>query len=127
MLTHTDIEGGHAIDKHYDLLVSLMRVICAAVVSRGLQNQQVLDQGRIFLQENRPSIVAVLKKSAGIGAEAGISGKQIGDLADSYILLMSITGYIDVSKIPHQGQIVTDDLAKVEDAPQTRASLTSFT
>lgn len=84
-------------DKHYELLGSIMRVICTAVLSRGSQNEQTLDQGRIFLLDNRLAILAVLKKSAGIGAGAGSAEQSIGDLAESYMLLMSVTGFLEVS------------------------------
>lgn len=91
------INAINAVDKHYELLGSIMRVICTAVLSRGSQNEQTLDQGRIFLLDNRLSILAVLKKSAGIGARAGSSEQSIDDLAESYMLLMSVTGFLEVS------------------------------
>lgn len=74
-----------------------MRVICAAVLSRGSQNQQTLEQGRRFLSENRLSILAVLKKSAGLGNTTGISEQSIDELAESFMLLISVTGFLDVS------------------------------
>ncbi|KAG9245395.1 nucleoporin Nup186/Nup192/Nup205 [Calycina marina] len=91
-----DIDIPDAVSKHYDLLTALMRVTCAVVLSRGSQNAQTLDIGRRFLTENRLSIMAVLKKSAGIGAQSDVVGGSIGELADSYMVLMSITGYIDL-------------------------------
>jgi len=104
-----DIDDDHAIEKHYGLLASLMRVICAVVLSRGSQNQQTLDQGRKFLTENRLSILAVLKKSAGIGTGAGIS-ESVDELAESYMLLMSVSGFLDS-----------------EDTIQKRPSMKTFT
>jgi len=41
--------------------------------------------------------MAVLKKSAGIGADLDSIGRSIDELADSYMVLMSITSFIDVS------------------------------
>jgi len=73
-----------------------MRIINAAVLSRGSQNQQSLEQGRRFLEENRLAILAVLKKAAGLGSSAGISEENIHDLADSFMLLMSVTAFLDV-------------------------------
>lgn len=73
-----------------------MRLVCAAVLSRGSQNQQTLEQGRKFLTENRLSILALFKKSAGIGTGPGGSRQSIDELAESYMLLMSVTGYLDV-------------------------------
>lgn len=84
-------------NKHYQLLIAVMRVICAAVLSRGSQNQQTLEQGRRFLSENRLSILAVLKKSAGLGNASGTSQQSIDDLSSSFMLLMTMTGFLDVS------------------------------
>lgn len=102
MLTNLDIQGPDAMNKHYQLLAALMRVICASVLSRGSQNQQSLEQGRKFLSENRLSIIAVLKKSAGLGNTSGISEQSIDDLADSFMLLMSVTGFLDSEDQTHQ-------------------------
>jgi nuclear pore complex protein Nup205 len=79
-----------------------MRVICAAVLSRGSQNQQTLEQGRKFLSENRLSILAVLKKSAGLGNTSGISQQSIDDLGDSFMLLMSVTCFLEFEEKTHQ-------------------------
>ena len=51
VLTGVDIDDKDAIDKHYRLLAAIMRVICAAVLSRGSQNEQSLEQGRKFLSK----------------------------------------------------------------------------
>lgn len=82
--------------KHYNLLSAIMRVICVALLSRGAQNEQTLKQGRRFLSENRLSILAVLKKSAGLVAGVVVS-EQIEDLAESYLLLLTFTGFLEVS------------------------------
>lgn len=75
-----------------------MRVICATVLSRGSQNEQTLEMGRTFLTENKLSILAVLKKSAGIGIRGDSTGQSLEDLADSYMLLMSLTGFLDLEE-----------------------------
>lgn len=97
MLTNLDIEDPDAAGKLYELLVAIARVICAVVLSRGPQNEQTLEQARRFLAENRLSVLAVLKKSAGLGVSTHGSMKSTEELADSYTLLMSVTGFIDVS------------------------------
>jgi len=99
-LTNADINDSDAIGKHYELLTSLVRVICAMILSRGSQNVQTLEIGRQFLTENKLSIMAVLKKSAGIGTDLDAVAQSIDELADSYMVLMSITGFIDVSSAP---------------------------
>jgi nuclear pore complex protein Nup205 len=90
------------VNKHYQLLAAVMRVICAAVLSRGSQNQQTLEQGRKFLSENRLSILAVLKKSAGLGNTSGMSQQSIDDLADSFMLLISTSGFLDFEEQAHE-------------------------
>ncbi|KAE8442005.1 hypothetical protein EG329_003941 [Mollisiaceae sp. DMI_Dod_QoI] len=90
-----DIDGPGALTKHYNLLITVMRIICAAVMSRGSQNQQTLEQGRKFLSENRLSILAVLKKSAGLGGANNKPDQSIQDLADIFMLLMSVTGFVE--------------------------------
>jgi len=72
-----------------------MRVICGALLSRGAQNEQCLEQGRRFLSENRLSIMAVLKKSAGLVPGVVVS-EAIEDLADSFMLLVTFTGFVEV-------------------------------
>lgn len=73
-----------------------MRVICAAVLSRGSQNEHTLEQGRKFLMENRLSIMVVLKKSAGLGG-GQFDTPNLDELAESYMLLMTVTGFLEVS------------------------------
>jgi len=107
-----DLSDPDAAGRHYTLLAAMMRVICSAIVSRGSQNQQTLDQGRSFLSENRLAILAVLKRSAGLGVGNDRPEESIDDLADSFMLLMTITGFVDFEE-----QTVT----------KARPSLRSFT
>ncbi|KAF7933084.1 uncharacterized protein EAE97_008851 [Botrytis byssoidea] len=90
-----DFEDSEAVSRHYSLLAAIMRVICCALVSRGLQNEQSLDQGRRFLADNRAAILAVLKKSAGLGTGNGSAEQSIVDISDSFMLLMTITRFVD--------------------------------
>ncbi|KAF4625380.1 hypothetical protein G7Y89_g12787 [Cudoniella acicularis] len=96
-----DIEGPNAVSKHYSLLAAIMRIICAVLLSRGAQNQQSLELGRRFLAENRLSILAVLKKSAGLVAGVQVS-ERIEELADSFMLLVTFTGFLEFEgeKVP---------------------------
>jgi len=93
-----DINDSNAVSLHYSLLSSLMRLICAIVLSRGPENEQTLDLGRTFLTDNKLSVIAVLKKSAGIGTRGEVSAQSVAELADSYMLLMSITGFLDLEE-----------------------------
>lgn len=75
-----------------------MRVINAAVVSRGEQNEQTLALGRRFLAESRLSVLTVFKRSMNIGVNgSSFSDGLIDDLAESYMLLITLTGFINVS------------------------------
>jgi nuclear pore complex protein Nup205 len=100
VLISLDIKGAGALIKHYDILGALMRVICAAVLSRGAQNHQTLEQGRRFLSENRLSVLAILKRSAGLNNSSDGSQQSIDELAESFLLLISITGFLDVGFLP---------------------------
>lgn len=77
-----------------------MRIICASVLSRGPQNHQTLEQGRRFLADNRLAVLAVLKKSAGLGDAVDVTKQCIDELAESFLLLISITGFLDVCFYP---------------------------
>lgn len=99
VLTVPDIEGDNAVTKHYELLLAIMRVICASLLSRGAQNEQSLEQGRRFLTENRLPILTMLKKSAGLGTGVQGSVESASDLAESFMLLISVSGFLDVSTL----------------------------
>ncbi|OWP07075.1 hypothetical protein B2J93_6655 [Marssonina coronariae] len=73
-----DIDGPGAVNKHYNLLAAV-----------------TIELGRRFLSENRLSILAALKKYAGLGAGAGASDQGIDDLAETYMLLISVADFID--------------------------------
>ncbi|EDO00752.1 hypothetical protein SS1G_03225 [Sclerotinia sclerotiorum 1980 UF-70] len=97
-----DFNDSEAVSRHYSLLAAIMRVICCALVSRGLQNEQSLDQGRRFLADNRAAILAVLKKSAGLGTGNDSAEQSIVDISDSFMLLMTITRFVDFEEITIQ-------------------------
>lgn len=126
-LTISDIDDVDAIAKHYELLTALMRVICAAVLSRGPQNEQTLDQGRKFLAENRLSILAVLKKSAGLGGVEG-PNQSIDELGEIFMMLISVTKFLDVSlSLITPSQKLTDTPQFEEQSEKKRDSLKAFT
>ncbi|KAK4216076.1 nucleoporin Nup186/Nup192/Nup205 [Rhypophila decipiens] len=118
-----DARNTRALEKHYSLLVSLARVIGAAVLSRGSHN--VL-QGRRFLQQHRMLLVHTLKRSAGIGTVGNGAGgagtvngrstfggkdsilvgagdveaqakleDRIEELAEAFMLLITATGFLE--------------------------------
>jgi nuclear pore complex protein Nup205 len=95
--THILLGGAGAAKRYYELLLALMRVMNTTQLSRGFQNEQTLNQGRRFLSENRSSILGIFKKSAGIGMVESACEQYIDELAEAYILLISITGFLEVS------------------------------
>ncbi|KAK5663994.1 hypothetical protein OQA88_207 [Cercophora sp. LCS_1] len=96
-----------ALEKHYSLLVSLARIVGAAVLARGAHN---IPQGRRFLTQHRMLVVHALKRSAGIGilggpeTALGRTGgnkeqekleEQIEELAEAFMVLITATGFLE--------------------------------
>lgn len=97
-LTAADIDNTDALRKYYDLLLSVLRVIVSAVFSRGLHNEQMKEQTRGFLTENRPSMVGIFKRFGKIGADIGAGHHEtLSDLAKAYTALLAATDFLEVS------------------------------
>ncbi|KAH8705422.1 nuclear pore complex subunit Nup192 [Talaromyces proteolyticus] len=91
-----DMDNEDALRNYYELLVALLRVIVLAVFSRGLHNEQMMEQTRSFLAENRASMVGVFKRHAKIGGESASNHRQVvQDLVKAYVVLVSATGFVD--------------------------------
>jgi nuclear pore complex protein Nup205 len=120
-----DARNLRALEKHYALLVSLVRIVAAAVLARGANN---ILQGRKFLLRCRALVVHTLKRSAGIGMGMGgvqpsmpigmMTGRSSGgfgagagaeeeaqrlsleeridELAEAFMLLITATGFLEV-------------------------------
>ena len=100
MLTFAEIDNAEALDKYYNLLLSVTRIITSVVLSRGSQNEQTLDQARSFLVENRPLVVAMFKRQAKVGAVTFESlGVGVEELVELFVLLITVTGFLDVRGI----------------------------
>ncbi|RMJ22781.1 Nuclear pore complex [Aspergillus sp. HF37] len=90
-----DIDNADALRKYYDLLLSVLRVIVCAVFSRGLHNEQMKEQTRGFLTENRPSMVGIFKRLAKIGGDVGAGHDEtLRDLAKAYTALVAATDFL---------------------------------
>ncbi|WYZ40122.1 hypothetical protein EsH8_IV_000463 [Colletotrichum jinshuiense] len=89
-----DPTNHEALEKHYELLAKVTRVVGAAIVSRGSSN--VL-QGRRFLTEHRMLVTHTLKRSAGIGAVEGegVLEERIEELAEGFMILIAATGFLE--------------------------------
>ena len=115
ILTNAEIDNPEALDKYYNLLLSVARVITSVVLSRGPQNEQTLDQARSFLVENRALVVAMFKRQAKVGAVTFESmGIGVEELVELFVLLITITGFLDVrDKTPGPFPLITDDSCAV--------------
>lgn len=78
-------------------MLSILRIINAVVVTKGPQNDQVMAQAKQFLKENRHTIVAIFKRNAKIGGLQVDPGANLNSLVDNFTLLISASGFIDVS------------------------------
>jgi nuclear pore complex protein Nup205 len=94
-----EIENPDALKRFFELMLSVLRIINSVVLSRGQQNNQTLSQAREFLTENRHSLVAVFKRNASIGGIEVNGAIDLNDLVDNYTLLISVTGFLEVSYI----------------------------
>lgn len=93
------MDNPDALRNYYQLLLSMLRVIVSAVFARGVHNEQMMEQTRAFLAENRQSMVGVFKRHARIGgAAAADCHETLNDLVKSYVALISATGFVEVSR-----------------------------
>lgn len=96
----SDVQNSRALEQHYDLLAKVVRIIGAALLSRGSHN---IVQGRKFLTDHRMLVTHTLKRSAGIGG--GVSNhaldEKVGDLADALVVVIAATGFLEVRKFSY--------------------------
>lgn len=91
------MDNPEALRKYYELLLSNLRVVVSAVFARGIQNEQLIDQTRAFLSENRQSMVGIFKRYAKIGVPAAAGTQDIlHDLVKSFIALITAAGFVEV-------------------------------
>lgn len=93
-----EFDNPEALSKYYKLLASVLRVIASVVLSRGPQNQQTIEQARLFMRENRASMVGIFKRQARIGATmTGDATRVVDELVELFVLLISMTDFLEVS------------------------------
>lgn len=94
-----EIDNSEALSKYYKLLLAITRVVTSIVLSRGPEHNQSITSARSFLAENRPLMVAILKRHAKIGGvsfdDAGVS---IEELVELFVLLIAMTDFLKVCK-----------------------------
>lgn len=116
------IDNADALGKYYKLLLCVVRVIVSVVMSRGSQNQQTIDQAKQFLAENRSIIVAVFKRQARIGTAAESFTIDVEELVEFLVLLMTMTGFIDVSQCGDRRDEKHADSPQFEDQRDAKRS-----
>ncbi|EED22944.1 nuclear pore complex subunit Nup192, putative [Talaromyces stipitatus ATCC 10500] len=96
-----DMDNPDALRNYYELLASMLRVIVSAVFSRSVHNEQIMDQTRNFLTENRSSMVGIFKRSAKIGGEVSSNHcKVIQNLVKAYVALITAAGFVEQNPTP---------------------------
>lgn len=111
-----EFDNPNALKKYYELMLSVLRVINAAVIARGRQNDQTVFQAREFLKENRHSMVAVFKRSVNVGGGEKVEAQQdLVDLVDCWTVLVEVTGFLEVSLV-HSGVGVPAYKTQYEDS-----------
>jgi nuclear pore complex protein Nup205 len=95
-----DIDNTDSHRKYYELLLSVIQVITTAVFVRGIHNEQILEQTRAFLTENRQSMIGIFKRYAKVGGTpTPDSYDTLHNLAKSYMALIAATEFVEVGLI----------------------------
>jgi hypothetical protein len=76
-------------------MVSVLRIINSIILK--YQTDQTKQIGQEFLAAYRPSVVGILKRYAGVGGAEFAEAIDLSDLVDNLTLLISATGYLEVS------------------------------
>ncbi|KAJ5893829.1 hypothetical protein N7495_005520 [Penicillium taxi] len=91
-----DIDNRDSLQKYYDLLLSIIRVIVSAIFSRGIHNEQIKASTRAFITENRPCMVGIFKRFAKIGGGAAASHQEVlCELVKSFVALVTATDFLE--------------------------------
>jgi nuclear pore complex protein Nup205 len=98
------------------LLLSVIRVIVSAVFIRGIHNEHILEQTRVFLTENRQNMVGVFKRYAKVGgAPATDNQETLYNLVKSYTALIVAVNFTEVSVSFSVFPICMLNLQQIED------------
>ena len=110
MLIELETDNPQALRRYHEMLLYLVRVITSLVLSRGSQNAQTIEQARLFLIENRPSVVTMLKRHAKVGSQIvnqdDVDG-VVNELAEYYVLLISLTRFLEVRLFERESSAVS--------------------
>lgn len=97
LISNTEVDNPTALQRFFNLMLAVLRVINAVVLSRGQQNDHTLQMAREFLKENRLSIIGVFKRNARVGGRNVHDVADLNDLVDQFTLLLSATNFLEVS------------------------------
>lgn len=75
-------------------MLSVLRIINSIILK--FQSDQTIKSAQEFVAENRPSIVGILKRFAGVGGVEVHQSIDLSDLVDNLTILISATGYMEV-------------------------------
>jgi Nuclear pore complex scaffold, nucleoporins 186/192/205 len=104
-LTQRDVDTSMALRNYYELLSSVLRLLVSVFYSRGQQNEQSQLQMRTFLTENRLNMVGVFKRYNGIGGSVSAESRTpLENVVKSYIALMSMADFVEVSVPSRSGE-----------------------
>ncbi|KAF1996759.1 hypothetical protein P154DRAFT_472086 [Amniculicola lignicola CBS 123094] len=91
-----EFDTPNAHKKYYDLMLAVLRVVTAAVISRGLQNEQTIFQAREFLKLNRNCMVSIFKRSVNVGVRRVEGAEEVLEgLVDCFTVLIKVTGFLE--------------------------------
>jgi nuclear pore complex protein Nup205 len=93
-LSFIDIDNPEALKKFFELMLSVLRIINSIILK--YQSDQTIKAAQEFLAENRPSIVGILKRFAGVGGVEIRGSIDLDDLVDNLTLLISATNFLEV-------------------------------
>lgn len=120
-----DVDNPAALKIFFELMLAVLKIVAAVLMARGVENSQMKDMVRDFLSENRGSLVAVFKRNAKIGwrsngaqpsEEDDAMSVVLSECVDMYSLLISATGWLEVSTLWSMMVILkTDDWEQHED------------
>ena len=99
LITNAEVDNPAALQRFFNLMLAVLRVINGVVLSRGPQNDHTLLLAREFLKDNRPSIVGVFKRNARLGGRKVDDEADLNDLVDQFTLLISATQFLEVSPV----------------------------
>ncbi|KAL9079960.1 MAG: hypothetical protein Q9157_001207 [Trypethelium eluteriae] len=92
-----EMASQNTLKSYFDLMLAIIKIVNAVILVNGPQHAQGMHQARQFLKEYRGVIVAVFKRNANIGGYLPQKTIDLNALVDNFTVLMSATGFLEVS------------------------------